>query len=316
MQGSLIPVRVSKEAPDHMTPPRAAMTKTALALLAVVLLIAGLALGGCGLFDRGGSTSTTGATASTGASNSHQSTSTVQPSSTLETATTVQPTTTVPPTSLPSTSTTVIAGSGKPAKDYTKLPTKEKVVALTFDAAYDPAPLKDILAALKAADIQATFFLTGEFVRDFPKWTEEIVAGGYPIGNHSYSHPDFTTLSAKAMRDQIERTAAALVKLGAADPKPLFRAPYGALNKQVLSVLGSEGYVSVFWTIDTLDWKPERTTAQIKATVLGKLQPGAIVLMHVGSKQEAQVLPEIIKEIKARGYRFVNLREALPEASG
>jgi peptidoglycan/xylan/chitin deacetylase (PgdA/CDA1 family) len=77
-------------------------------------------------------------------------------------------------------------------------------------------------------------------------------------------------------------------------------------------VLGSEGYVSVFWTIDTLDWKPERTPAQIKATVLDNLKPGAIILMHVGSKQEAQVLPEILREIKTRGYRFVNLREALP----
>ena len=299
-----------------MMPLGTTRNKTARALLAGTLLIAGLALGGCGFFDSGGSSSTNGATVSTAGNGSGQSTSTVQPSTTLQPVTTVQPTTTAPPASLPSTSTTSSASSGKPAKNYTKLPTKDKVVALTFDAAYDPAPLKDILAALKAADVQATFFLTGGFVRDFPKWTQEIIAGGYPIGNHSYSHPDFTTISAKAKRDQIEKTAAALVKLGAADPTPLFRAPYGALNKQVLSVLGSEGYVSVFWTIDTLDWKPERTTAQIKATVLGKLQPGAIVLMHVGSKQEAQVLPEIIAEIKARGYRFVNLREALPEAAG
>jgi peptidoglycan/xylan/chitin deacetylase (PgdA/CDA1 family) len=208
---------------------------------------------------------------------------------------------------VPVTSTTVV-----PATDYTRLPTKEKVVALTFDAAYDPAPLRDILAALEDADAKATFFLTGGFVRDFPKWTEKIIDAGYPIGNHSYSHPDFTGLSEKAMRAEIEKTAAAIIKLGARDPKPLFRAPYGALNKRVLSVLGSEGYVSVYWTIDTLDWKPERTPAQIKATVLDKLQPGAIVLMHVGSKQTAQVLPELLTEIEARGYGFVDLREALP----
>jgi peptidoglycan-N-acetylglucosamine deacetylase len=80
----------------------------------------------------------------------------------------------------------------------------------------------------------------------------------------------------------------------------------------VLSVLGAEGYVSVFWTIDTLDWKPDRTATQIEAAVLDKLSPGAIVLMHVGGKQTAQALPAILDEIKARGYSFVTLREAIP----
>lgn len=188
------------------------------------------------------------------------------------------------------------------------------MVALTFDAAYDAAPLAGILAALDSADATATFFLTGEFVRDFPQETKKIVTAGHPIGNHSYSHPDFTEISDAKMRDQIRRAAQAITKAGAADPKPLFRAPYGALDKRVLSVLRSEGYVSVFWTIDTLDWKPERTAEQIKTAVLGKLRPGAIVLMHVGGRQTALVLPELLEEIEARGYRFVNLREALPEA--
>jgi peptidoglycan/xylan/chitin deacetylase (PgdA/CDA1 family) len=201
-----------------------------------------------------------------------------------------------------------------PGRNYAVLPTKEKVVALTFDAAYDTAPLKSILASLEAAGADATFFLTGEFVRDFPSSTQLIMDAGYPIGNHSYSHPDFTELSNDDIRRQIERTAAALVKLGASDPKPLFRAPYGAYNKRVLSVLGDEGYVSVYWTIDTLDWKTERTTEQIKNVVLKNLKPGAIILMHVGSKQEAEVLPELLDEIAARGYRFVNLRDALPSA--
>jgi len=203
----------------------------------------------------------------------------------------------------------------RPAKDYTRLPTDAKVVALTFDAAYDPAPLEDILVALKEAGAEATFFLTGEFVRDFPQWTKTIMASGYPIGNHSYSHPDFTKLSDEAMRAEIRKMASALTKLGGEDPRPLFRAPYGALSKRMLSILRGEGYVSVFWTIDTLDWKPERTPEQIRTTVLDKLKPGAIILMHVGSKQTAQVLPDLLAEIEARGYTFVNLRDALTRAA-
>jgi peptidoglycan/xylan/chitin deacetylase (PgdA/CDA1 family) len=241
-----------------------------------------------------------------------QSTTTARPSTTTQPPTTVPPTTTTPQTTaLTSTSTTA-----RPAKDYSRVPTDEKVVALTFDAAYDPVPLKDILAALEGAGADATFFLTGEFVEDFPTWTKAIIAAGYPIGNHSYSHPDFTELSNKAIQSQLKRMASALAKVGGDDPKPLFRAPYGALSKRVLSVLGGEGYVSVYWTIDTLDWKPERTAEQIKATVLSKLKPGAIILMHVGSKQTAGLLPDLLAEIEARGYGFVNLRDALPEAAG
>jgi peptidoglycan/xylan/chitin deacetylase (PgdA/CDA1 family) len=285
-------------------------------VLGVMLIgpVVGLMLAGCGLFDTHGSSSTlsTGSTTTLVPTTSDGPSTSLQPTTTAQTSTTGSPSTTVSPTTTAQTTSTT-AG---PATNYTRLPTKDKVVALTFDAAYDPAPLKDILAALKAADAEATFFLTGEFVHDFPQWTQQIIDAGYPIGNHSYSHPDFTALSEGAMRKEIDKTAAALVKLGAGDPKPLFRAPYGALNKRVLSVLGSEGYVSVFWTIDTLDWKPERTPAQIKATVLDNLKPGAIILMHVGSKQTAGLLPDLLAEIEARGYGFVNLRDALPEAAG
>ena len=282
-----------------MRPKRLAIS---LAVVGAIAMLVFAVAGGCA-WSGGGSSATTGeATTSSAIS---PSTTTTQ-LTTSSTSTTVRPTTTTasPTTSLPS----------APAKDYIRLPTHEKVVALTFDAAYDPAPLKGILAALKVANADATFFLTGEFIRDFPQWTKAIIAAGYPIGNHSYSHPDFTTLSDNAMRLQMEKMATALTKLGGKDPKPLFRAPYGALNKRVLSVLRSEGYVSVFWTIDTLDWEPNRTSAQIQAVVLSKLAPGAIILMHVGGKQTAQALPELLAKIKVEGYGFVNLRDALPGA--
>ena len=109
--------------------------------------------------------------------------------------------------------------------------------------------------------------------------------------------------------------AEALIELGGDDPRPLLRAPYGALNERVVSVVVSEGYASVLWTIDTQDWKPERTPAQIEAAVLDKLKPGAIIIMHVASKHTAEVLPDLIAEIEARGYGFVDLREALPGAA-
>ncbi len=245
------------------------------------------------------SSSTTGASVTTS--------TTVVPATTSTSAVTETTST----TKAPITTTTSVV-SGVPAKEYSRVPTKEKVVALTFDAAYDPSPLGDILAALEDAGATATFFLTGEFIEDFPAETKRIVAAGHPIGNHSYSHPDFTAISDAKVRDELRRTAAAIEEAGAGDPRPLFRPPYGARDKRVLRLLASEGYVSVYWAIDTLDWKPERTAAQIRETVLDKLQPGAIVLMHVGGKETAKMLPGLLKDIAAKGYRCVNLREALP----
>jgi peptidoglycan/xylan/chitin deacetylase (PgdA/CDA1 family) len=232
---------------------------------------------------------------------------------TTTTATTEPPTTTLRSTTTTKRTTTTkgTSGSGTPGKEYSRVPGSAKVVALTFDAAYEPAPLKSILATLATKEVPATFFLTGEFVKNFPDSVAAIVAGGYPIGNHSYSHPDFATIDDAAIKSQLRRTADLIEQAGAADPRPLFRPPYGSRDAHILSVLGDEGYVSVYWTIDTLDWETDRTGEQIRSAVLGKLQPGAIILMHVGGKATAGILPTLIDDLRAEGYGFVELRTAL-----
>lgn len=229
-------------------------------------------------------------------------------------ATTTKATTTsTAPTTSTSVATTTSTTISLPddGKELVVLPTEEKVIALTFDAAYDPEPLPGILAALKEAGAKGTFFLTGEFVRDFPDSVKAIKAAGHAIGNHSYSHPDFLTVSDDEIRSQLRRTADALTALGIADPRPLFRFPYGSRNAAALRLVAGEGYLSYFWTIDTLDWKEDRTPEQVRETVLNKLRPGAIVLMHVGSRQTESVLPQVLKDLAEREYRTVGLREAL-----
>jgi peptidoglycan-N-acetylglucosamine deacetylase len=199
----------------------------------------------------------------------------------------------------------------KPGTEYERLPTQKKVVALTFDGAYDAAPLPSILGTLKAAGVPATFFLTGGFARDFPDAVKSIVGAGYDVGSHSYSHPYFTKLSATEIASELDKAEAQLRKAGAPDPHPLFRPPYGDRDGRVLSLLRANGYVSVTWTIDTIDWSADTTAAQIKQRVLAKLQPGAIILMHIAGPRTAGVLPEVISLLKDRGYAFVGLREGL-----
>jgi len=229
---------------------------------------------------------------------------------TIPFASTTAPVATTAPVSTTKPPTTLRPGALAPGKEYSKVPGTARVVAFTFDASYDPEPLADILDALAAADVPATFFLTGEFVADFPDAVAEIVQAGYPVGNHSYSHPDFTGLPEAKIRSQLERTAALITDAGAADPRPLFRFPYGARDGRTLAAVGDAGYASVYWTIDTLDWKPDRTPAEIETTVLDHLQPGAIILMHVGSRQTASILADIIRKVRDEGYTLVALAAA------
>lgn len=276
-------------------------------LLATVSVVAGCAGGnGAGASTTTSSSPIVTTTTSAPATTSASSTTTIP----FATTTTAAPRTTV--TTADPGPVTIPDGG----KEVVRLAGAGDVVALTFDAAYDPAPLHDILAALEAAGVPATFFLTGEFARDFPAEVAAIVAAGFPVGSHTYSHPDLTTLDDAAIRSQLDRTRDALAAAGAPDPRPLFRFPYGARDSRVLAEVGAAGYISVYWTIDTLDWKPERTPAEVKEAVLSRAAAGSIVLMHVGSRQTAEVLPEVIAGLKARGFGFVDLRTALADAPG
>ena len=296
----------SKKSSPHPREGVARGVRVSLSARAAVMVCTALLIGvvlaaeGCSFSGKETSTST---------SVPHATTSTTATISTTSTSVSSTTTSSHSSTTEKSTTTTVAL---VPGREYEAIPTSEKVVALTFDAAYDPSPLPAILAALDKGGAKGTFFLTGEFVRDFPKSVALIVAAGFPIGNHSYSHPDFTKLTDAQMISQLSRTASAIAAAGAENPRPLFRPPYGARNKHVLAVLRSAGYFSVYWTIDTLDWETTRTPEQIEHAVLSKLKPGAIILMHVGSKQTASILPKLLEEIKAQGYSFVTLRDALP----
>ncbi len=268
--------------------------------LGMAALVAVTVMAGCALVP-GSETTSTGMSSLPYATTTTTATTTTS-SAPSTTAATAKPSTT-------SSSTTIAIPEA--GKEFVALPTDDKVVALTFDAAYDPEPLRGILAALEAADARGTFFLTGEFVRDFPDSVRAIKAAGHAIGSHSWSHPDFLKVDDEEMRGQLRRTAQALQELGVADPRPLFRFPYGSRDAAALRVVGAEGYVSYFWTIDTLDWKEDRTPEQVRAAVLDKLQPGAIVLMHVGSRQTESVLPQLLEDLSERGYRTIGLRDAL-----
>lgn len=200
-------------------------------------------------------------------------------------------------------------------QDLTVIPAAGHVVALTFDAGANAAGLPKILSSLSAKGVAATFFLTGNWAGANPGGVGQIVSGGHRVANHSMTHPGFTGLTGTEIAQQVRGAEQSILATGA-DPAPLFRFPFGERDARTIAAVNDLGYVAVRWTVDTLGWKGTSggVTAQIVADrTLAGLQPGEIVLLHIGSNPndgttlDADALPQIIDRISAAGYGFVTL---------
>jgi peptidoglycan/xylan/chitin deacetylase (PgdA/CDA1 family) len=188
-------------------------------------------------------------------------------------------------------------------------------VALTFDGGAGSQGTASILATLRAHDVPASFFVTGRFVTANPGPTRQMAAVG-PVGNHTWSHPDLTTLGNSAIDRELTSTRSLILKTTGRDPRPFFRFPYGAYDSRVLTQVHARGYGGVGWTTDSLGWKGTSggmTVDKVVARVLAGRVPGQIVLMHLGANPDdgttldAAALPRIITGLRDRGYTFTTL---------
>ena len=201
-------------------------------------------------------------------------------------------------------------------KYVTSIPTKKKVVALTFDAGANADAVKSILATLKAENLPATFFLTGNWVQHYPKQTKQIAARGYTLGNHTWNHPYVTKISSAQFKQELDRTNAIIEKVAGRPSTPWFRFPYGAHVQRNVQSANSFGYVPIGWTEDAAGWlgtSGGMSVAKVTKRVMAAIKPGAILLMHCGSNPkdrstlDADALPGIIDKLQAMGYSFTTI---------
>ncbi len=222
--------------------------------------------------------------------------------------TTPAPTLTLPPAPTPTGASSLLVSNG---------PWASNAVALTFDMGGRLDPALDIMDWLIANDVAATIFPTGKVASTTAVGRAVIErAAAHPdlfsVGNHSWDHPNFTTLTPTQMVDQLERTEAVVEPLTGRSTRPWFRPPYGAQNAVVRAAVGAAGWsYTVMWDIDTIDWKPEAdggpTTDDIVAKVLSRVQGGSIVLMHLGGYHTLEALPRIVEGLRERGFVPVTL---------
>lgn len=178
-----------------------------------------------------------------------------------------------------------------------------KYIALTFDDGPYDAVDERILDLLDDFDGRATFFVLGDRVEIFPQTMKRIVEQGSEIGNHSFYHPDLTSLSSEEILNEINSTSE-IVKDTTGYEISIYRPTYGMYNDHVLTTIPMP---SILWNIDTRDWHTKNSQSIREELLFAG--PGSIVLMHSLYPETAEALEQTLPELYQEGYRFVTVSE-------
>ena len=202
---------------------------------------------------------------------------------------------------------TVFARSSRKLPIYRVDVGEEKVVAISFDAAWGADKTRKIVETLKGKDIKATFFLVGFWVDAYKEEVAYLVDSGIEIGNHSKTHLHMSTLDGNKLREEVEYVNTAVRTLTGVTPK-VFRAPFGEYDDSLLTLTDSLGVTCIQWTVDSLDWKG-LSGGQIADRVLSKVKSGDIVLCHNNSDHVLEALPLVLLGIRNKGLHTVTMEE-------
>ncbi|MFH1684051.1 MAG: polysaccharide deacetylase family protein [Candidatus Margulisiibacteriota bacterium] len=187
-----------------------------------------------------------------------------------------------------------------------------RYIALTFDDGPSIEFTQLVLDVLKKEKVQATFFVIGKKVKENPWLLQRVAKGGHEIGNHTFSHSKLTWINDVKTIKEIRETSV-LVSFYTRQKVKYFRPPHGTITKSKRRLIEQRGYDVVLWSVNADDFwhtgRGIRSPESIARRVLARVCGGDIILMHDNSWQMAEALPEIIRDLKERGYEFVTMSE-------
>lgn len=188
--------------------------------------------------------------------------------------------------------------------------TGNKPLYLTFDCGYENGNTAKILDVLKEKGVPAAFFCTLFQVKSQPELTARMIREGHIVGNHSCSHPNFSTLTGEEIAQELEGFDN-FMRTQFGYCAPCFRFPEGAYSEYALSEVASHGFTSYFWSLAYADWDENNQKGGDYAyeTVISRLHPGAILLLHAVSSDNADAMARIIDEARRLGYTFASLTD-------
>lgn len=188
----------------------------------------------------------------------------------------------------------------------------EKVVYLTFDAGYENGNVAKILDTLKEEQVPGAFFVLGHLIDAEPGLVRRMEKEGHLVCNHTYHHKDMSRFTSKEdFAAELTSLENAYRELTGGELAKFYRPPEGRFSKQNLAWAEEMGYSTVFWSFGYPDWDnaKQMSPAAAKEKILSNLHPGAVLLLHPTSATNAEILGDVIREIRQAGYRFGTLDE-------
>lgn len=189
---------------------------------------------------------------------------------------------------------------------------RDKVIYLTFDVGYENGNVERILNALRDENVNAAFFVLENFIVKNPNLVIRMVNEGHLVCNHTATHKNITKFNSREeLKAELERLENAYFDVTGLRMQRFFRPPEGKFDQRTLAYLNELGYKTVFWSFAYADWDNNNQPSSnfAKEKIYSNLHNGEIMLLHPTSKTNADILKEVITELKSRGYRFGTLDE-------
>lgn len=189
---------------------------------------------------------------------------------------------------------------------------KEKVIYLTFDAGYENGNTEPILDALKKHNVSATFFVVGHYLESAPEIVKRMVDEGHFVGNHTYHHLDMSSISSKeSFEKEMKDVENKFKEITGQELAHFYRPPQGKYSTNNLKMADEMGYHTFFWSLAYVDWYQDKQPSKEEAfeKLIGRIHPGAVVLLHSTSKTNGEILDELLTKWEEMGYTFRTLED-------
>lgn len=187
----------------------------------------------------------------------------------------------------------------------------QRAVTLTFDDGPHPDFTPKLLAVLKQQNVKATFFVVGEMAEKHPDLIKAEQADGHLLGNHTYHHVNLTRIPEAEVRTEWQQCQDVVQSILGVAMK-YCRPPGGDYDEAVIQAAMAVGLTTVLWTDDPGDYASPGDKV-IEERVLGTVENGAIILLHDGVQQTIDVLLQVIRSLRKRGFTFETVDQMMQD---
>ena len=187
----------------------------------------------------------------------------------------------------------------------------EKVIYLTFDAGYENGNVAKILDILREEQVTGAFFILGNLITKNTDLVKRMAEEGHAVCNHTVRHKNMAAASDEALLSELHELERLYTEKTGYQMASYYRPPEGRFSRQNLACAKENGYQTIFWSFAYPDWdnNKQMSSEKAKKIILDNLHNGEVMLLHPTSSTNAAILGDVIKELKAQGFRFGTLDE-------